>query len=65
MIKLLMSNSRMVKKKTIEEALKITNRAVAEVLKELFPMKMHRFALAEDTLKLVIEDYLAKKAVKK
>ena len=65
MIKLLMPNSRMVKRKTIEETLKITNRTVAEVLDGLFPMKMHYFALAEDALKLATEGYLAKKAAKK
>ena len=55
----------MVKGKTIEEALKITNRTVAEALDGLPPMKMHCSALAEDALKLAIEDYLAKKAAKK
>ena len=48
----------MVKGKTIEEALKISNKAVAEALDGLPPIKMHCSALAEEALKLAIEDYL-------
>ena len=47
----------MVKGKTIEEALKITNKAVAEALDGLPPIKMHCSVLAEDALKSAIEDY--------
>jgi len=50
-----------VKGKTIEEALRISNRAVAEALDGLPPIKMHCSVLAEDALKAAIEDYLAKK----
>ncbi|MFC1899880.1 Fe-S cluster assembly scaffold protein NifU [Chloroflexota bacterium] len=50
----------MVKGKTIEEALEITNRAVAEALDGLPPVKMHCSVLAEEALKLAIEDYVAK-----
>ena len=50
-----------VKGKTIEEALKISNRAVAEALDGLPPIKMHCSVLAEDALKSAIEDYLGKK----
>ncbi|MFC1951743.1 Fe-S cluster assembly scaffold protein NifU [Chloroflexota bacterium] len=50
----------MVKGKSIEEALKISNRAVAEALDGLPPIKMHCSILAEEALKLAIEDYLAK-----
>ncbi|MEA1965083.1 MAG: Fe-S cluster assembly scaffold protein NifU [Candidatus Aerophobetes bacterium] len=50
----------MVKGKTIEEALKISNRAVAEALDGLPPVKMHCSVLAEDALKSAIENYLAK-----
>jgi nitrogen fixation NifU-like protein len=50
----------MVKGKTIEEALKISNKTVAEALDGLPPIKMHCSALAEEALKLAIEDYLAK-----
>ena len=48
----------MVKGKSIEEALKISNKAVAEALDGLPPIKMHCSALAEEALKSAIEDYL-------
>ncbi len=50
----------MVKGKTIEEALKITNQAVAEALDGLPPVKMHCSLLAEEALKAAIEDYQKK-----
>jgi nitrogen fixation NifU-like protein len=50
----------MVKGKSIGEALEISNRAVAEALGGLPPIKMHCSALAEEALKSAIEDYLAK-----
>jgi nitrogen fixation NifU-like protein len=50
----------MVKGKTIEEALKISNKAVAEALDGLPPVKMHCSVLAEDALKSAIDDYLKK-----
>ena len=53
----------MVKGKSLEEALKISNRAVAEALDGLPPVKMHCSVLAEEALKLAIEDYLAKSKV--
>jgi nitrogen fixation NifU-like protein len=46
--------------KTIEEALKITNKAVAEALDGLPPVKMHCSNLAEEAIKAAIEDYLVK-----
>ncbi len=55
----------MVKGKTIEEALKISNKAVAEALDGLPPVKMHCSVLAKDALKSAIDDYLAKKDEKK
>jgi nitrogen fixation NifU-like protein len=54
----------MVKGKTLEEALKISNKAVVEALDGLPPVKMHCSLLAEEALKLAIEDYLAKSKVK-
>lgn len=54
----------MVKGKTIEEALKITNRQVAEALDGLPPVKYHCSLLAEEGIKAAIEDYLKKKEKK-
>ncbi len=50
----------MVKGKSISEALEISNLAVAEALDGLPPIKMHCSALAEEALKLAIDDYLTK-----
>jgi nitrogen fixation protein NifU and related proteins len=50
----------MVKGKTIDEALAISNKAVAEALDGLPPVKMHCSVLAEDALKSAIDDYLKK-----
>ncbi|HHV71480.1 MAG TPA: Fe-S cluster assembly scaffold protein NifU [Clostridia bacterium] len=47
----------MVKGKTIDEALKITNKAVAEALDGLPPVKMHCSNLAADALHKAIENY--------
>lgn len=55
----------MVKGKTIEEALKISNKAVAEALDGLPPIKMHCSVLAKDALKSAIDDYLGKKGKEK
>ena len=48
----------LVKGKSVEEALKISNRAVAEALGGLPPIKMHCSVLAEEALKSAIDDYL-------
>jgi len=50
----------MVKGKSVEEALKISNKAVAEALDGLPPIKMHCSVLAEQALKAAIDDYFAK-----
>ena len=50
----------LVKGKTIEEALKLTNKAVAEALDGLPPVKMHCSMLAEEAIHAAIEDYRAK-----
>ncbi|CEP67274.1 NIF system FeS cluster assembly, NifU,N-terminal [Moorella glycerini] len=47
----------MVKGKTIEEALQISNKAVAEALDGLPAQKMHCSNLAADALHKAIEDY--------
>ena len=50
----------LVKGKPIEEAPKITNKAVAEALGGLPPVKMHCSVLAEEALEAAIYDYLTK-----
>ncbi|MDO8525169.1 MAG: iron-sulfur cluster assembly scaffold protein [Candidatus Omnitrophota bacterium] len=51
----------LVKGKTIGEALKVSNHAVAEALGGLPKIKMHCSVLAEQALRSAIDDYLAKK----
>jgi nitrogen fixation NifU-like protein len=46
--------------KTVQEALKITNQAVAEALDGLPPVKMHCSNLAEEAIRAAIEDYMTK-----
>jgi len=48
----------LVKGKSVEEALKISNQAVAEALDGLPPIKLHCSVLAEEALKSAIDDYL-------
>ncbi|MGQ9557197.1 MAG: Fe-S cluster assembly scaffold protein NifU [Desulfurispora sp.] len=50
----------LVKGKTIDEALQISNKAVAEALGGLPPKKMHCSNLAADALHAAIKDYLEK-----
>ena len=50
----------MVKGKSIEEALTITNRAVMEALDGLPPAKVHCSLLAEEAIQAAIEDYQKK-----
>ena len=50
----------LIKGKTIEEALEITNKAVAQALDGLPPIKMHCSNLAEQAIKAAIEDYKKK-----
>jgi nitrogen fixation NifU-like protein len=51
----------MIKGKNVEEALRLTNKAVAEALDGLPPEKMHCSLLAEEGVKSAIEDYLSRK----
>ncbi|MDD5618591.1 MAG: Fe-S cluster assembly scaffold protein NifU [Candidatus Omnitrophica bacterium] len=50
----------MVKGKSIAEALKITNQAVAEALGGLPPVKMHCSVLAQEALHSALKDYYKK-----
>lgn len=50
----------MIKGKTIKEALALTNRAVADALDGLPPVKMHCSVLAEQAVKSAIYDYATK-----
>lgn len=51
----------MVKGKSLNEALKISNKAVAEALGGLPPVKMHCSNLAADALHAAIEDFQRRK----
>ena len=50
----------MVKGKTIDEALQLTNTAVAEALDGLPPVKIHCSMLAEQAIHAAVEDYKKK-----
>lgn len=50
----------MIKGRTVEEALKLTNKAVIEALDGLPPAKIHCSVLAEEAVKAAIEDYMKK-----
>lgn len=55
----------LVKGKNVDEALKLSNRAVAEALGGLPPVKMHCSLLAEQALKAALEDYFRRKGNQK
>lgn len=50
----------MIKGKSIEEAMTLTNKAVAEALDGLPAYKMHCSVLAEEAIKAALDDYYAK-----
>lgn len=52
--------TQLIKGKTIDEAMKVTNRAVAEALDGLPPIKMHCSVLAEQSIKSALLDYSKK-----
>ncbi len=54
----------LVKGKSVDKALSISNRAVAEALGGLPKIKMHCSVLAEEALKSAITDYMKKKGKK-
>ncbi|MDR4498537.1 MAG: Fe-S cluster assembly scaffold protein NifU [Candidatus Scalindua sp.] len=50
----------MIKEKTMEEALQVTNEAVAEALDGLPPNKMHCSVLAQEAIEAAIKEYKGK-----
>ncbi|PWM72225.1 MAG: Fe-S cluster assembly scaffold protein NifU [Bacillota bacterium] len=50
----------MIKGKTLDDALKITNKQVVEELEGLPPQKLHCSVLAEEAIRAAIEDYKKK-----
>lgn len=53
----------LVKGKSVKEALKLSNKAVAEALDGLPPAKMHCSVLAEEGIKAAIEDYYKRQGI--
>ncbi len=53
----------LIKGKTIEEAMSVTNKAVAEALDGLPPIKMHCSVLAEQAIKSALLDYSKKNGI--
>ncbi len=51
----------MIKGKPIDQAMEITNKAVAKALDGLPSVKMHCSLLAEEAIKAALEDYLKKR----
>lgn len=51
----------MIKGKTVDEALKLSNAAVVEALEGLPPAKIHCSVLAEEAVKKAVEDYQLRK----
>lgn len=54
----------LIKGKTVDEALKLTNKAVTEALDGLPAHKIHCSVLAEEAIKAAIDDYNSKKEAK-
>ncbi len=53
----------LIKGKSIEDALKVTNKAVMEALDGLPPVKVHCSVLAEQAIKAALSDYYTKKGI--
>jgi nitrogen fixation NifU-like protein len=53
----------LIKGKTIDEALKLTNKAVMEALDGLPPVKVHCSVLAEQAIKAAVSDYYKKQGI--
>ncbi|MCI6640122.1 MAG: Fe-S cluster assembly scaffold protein NifU [Pygmaiobacter massiliensis] len=53
----------MIKGKTVDEALKLTNKAVVEALDGLPPVKIHCSVLAEQAVKSALADYYTRQGI--
>ena len=53
----------MIKGKPVDEALKLTNKAVVEALDGLPPVKLHCSVLAEEAVKAALKDYYEKQGL--
>lgn len=53
----------LIKGKSVEEALELTNKAVVEALDGLPPVKIHCSVLAEEAVKAAIKDYYDKNGI--
>ena len=58
-------STEMIKGKTVDEALALTNKAVVEALEGLPPAKIHCSVLAEEAVKSAIADYYEKNGIEK
>lgn len=56
-------STEMIKNKTVEEALKITNKDVVNELGGLPPVKLHCSVLAEEAIRKAIADYYSKQGI--
>ena len=55
----------MIKGKSVDEALELSNAAVVEALEGLPPVKIHCSVLAEEAVKAAVEDYRSRQAENK
>ena len=53
----------LIKGKSVSEAMELTNKAVAEALDGLPPVKMHCSVLAEEAIKMALKDYYDKNGI--
>ncbi len=53
----------LIKGKSVQDALKLTNTAVVEALDELPPVKMHCSVLAEEAVKSALADYYRRQGI--
>ena len=53
----------LIKGKTLDEALELTNKAVVEALDGLPPVKIHCSVLAEEAVKSAVKDYYDRKGI--